>query len=490
MITISKEIIKKQPNFWNNCLFHPTDAVEDSWGKRILDRISEDKAADMVRIYAMLEDIVLMDEDGNLTYDFRVNDLRLDYLHEKGFRILIAYGMMPECIAKDPKIISPKIRYKGKDMITSPPKTPELWEEVCYQYTKHIVERYGIDTVSTWRMQCFNEPDWKNFFMSNLEQGDNDPRLEEYKVMYAAFAKGTKRVSEKVQIGGPSLARDMDFFRKFLTFVKENNIPQDFISVHNYGTGPEGMNDGTKPINVENNIVKMKSYLSIIDEVGLSDKKVIVDEWGGAGGGFMDIKYAPGMIFRETEVYASYFTKLIARSIEEKFPIEKMLICLSGQNEKFVTEDFTGFRNFFTLNFIAKPIYNAYVMSGRLKENLLSYSKENENIYVIPTKAENGYSIMLTYSNDLFEEIIPELDEKVVFEENLVGKNVTVYCIDREHTNPFRVYENQGTKTPNEEQLRELRAAGKLVNLYEGVLDSNEITLKLTANCTYLIEVK
>ena len=103
MITVKNEIKKQQKNFWNNCLFHPTDAVEDSWGKRILDRMSDDKSIQTVRIYTMFEDIVLMDENGNLTYDFRVNDLRLDYLIEKGFNVLLAYGMMPECIASEKK---------------------------------------------------------------------------------------------------------------------------------------------------------------------------------------------------------------------------------------------------------------------------------------------------------------------------------------------------------------------------------------------------
>ena len=40
MIKIFNETEKIQKNFWNNCLFHPTDAVEDAWGKRILDTMS------------------------------------------------------------------------------------------------------------------------------------------------------------------------------------------------------------------------------------------------------------------------------------------------------------------------------------------------------------------------------------------------------------------------------------------------------------------
>ena len=53
MIKINSEIIKNQKNFWNNCIFHPTDAVEDSWGKRILDRMAKDKSIHTVRVYAM-----------------------------------------------------------------------------------------------------------------------------------------------------------------------------------------------------------------------------------------------------------------------------------------------------------------------------------------------------------------------------------------------------------------------------------------------------
>ena len=90
MITIEYKTLKKQKNFWNNCLFHPTDAVEDPWGRRILDRMAKDGSIRSVRIYTMFEDIVYLDEEGNLAYDFRLNDLRLDYLTEKGYDILLA----------------------------------------------------------------------------------------------------------------------------------------------------------------------------------------------------------------------------------------------------------------------------------------------------------------------------------------------------------------------------------------------------------------
>ena len=135
MIKIENNVIKTTNKFWNHCLFHPTDAIEDPWGKRIIDRFEKDKSIGTIRIYAMLEDIVYTDEDGNLLYDFRINDLRLDYLVEKGFDLLIAYASMPSCIAENNQALASvsknKTRYKGKMFNTSRPKDYALWEEVC-----------------------------------------------------------------------------------------------------------------------------------------------------------------------------------------------------------------------------------------------------------------------------------------------------------------------------------------------------------------------
>ena len=135
MISVKSNIIREQKNFWNNCIFHPTDAVEDSWGKRILDRMSIDKSIDTVRIYAMLEDIVYLGEEGEIKYDFRVSDLRLDYLVERGYNVLIAYGGMPDCIAVPggvkTSVSKNKTRYKGKLWNSMPPKDYKVWEDIC-----------------------------------------------------------------------------------------------------------------------------------------------------------------------------------------------------------------------------------------------------------------------------------------------------------------------------------------------------------------------
>ena len=280
MIQIGNEVIRKVQKFWNHCLFHPTDAVEDPWGKRILDRIAADGSIGTVRIYAMLEDIVYRDENGALQYDFRLSDLRLDYLVEKGYDLLIAYAGMPDCIAKSTEFKKASAfnatRYKGKMWNTSPPEKIEEWEAVCRAYTDHIVERYGIETVSKWHLHCFNEPDIPSFFMSQLPSGYEKERSEEYNKMYAAFIRATADVYPSLTVGGPALANKTLFLDYFLQYVRENNLRLDYIALHNYGTGPKFLKDGTGKVTVENNINRHEGYMDIIRKHGYENTEIVI----------------------------------------------------------------------------------------------------------------------------------------------------------------------------------------------------------------------
>ena len=492
MITIGNQVIKQQKNFWNNCLFHPTDAIEDPWGKRILDRISQDKAANTIRIYTMFEDIVYMDGNGELAYDFRLTDLRLDYLVEKGFDILMAFAAMPDCIAANKDATRSnsknKTRYKGKMFNTSIPSDYALWEEICYTYTKHLVERYGLDTVKKWHLQCFNEPDIPQFFMSNLPREAVDTRAEEYCKLYTAFANGILRVSEDLCIGGPTLAEFASFMEHFLNYVKENNLRLDFISYHNYaGTSPYTFLEPDGKFMIENWVKQNEYVLDSIRKCGFEDTELIVDEWGMSSCGFYNIEECPAFIARETEVFSAYFVKLIHTILEKGWKMSKMMICLSGQHE--MVTDFSGFRNFFTMNFFAKPIYNAYVLSSKLHEGLLSATGDNQNIRVIPTKNEqDDYAVLLTYTADAFEENLPDITEEIVLPEHAIGKTATIYCIDKTHNNPYRLYERNGyTPKLTEEQIRILKDEGNL-SVYAKVSVTGAIKLPLTANAVYLIE--
>ncbi len=464
---------KKQPNFWNHIHFHPTDAIEDDWGRRILDEVAKDGVAKTVRMYAMLEDIVTRDENGNFVYDFTLNDLRIDYMLSKGFNLLLSYNFIPPCIARDPELTSNvtknATRYKGKMIVTSPPRDYAEWEEICYRYTEHIVERYGEDVVKNWYLQCYNEPDISPFFMKNL-LAHGDPELQkknaliradEYCKLYTGFENGIRRVSKNLFIGGPALAGSEEFLDKFLAYTKENALQINYVCFHSYGTGPRALNSGEMKYAVMNNIKKIDDREAVVRKYYPSDVEIVVDEWGMSSNGFYNIDECPAFIAREDHTMSVYFGKLVTALIERKTDIKKLMICLSGQHE--MTQDFSGFRNFFTLNFIKKPIYNAYILMSKLYDGLLAYEVDRENVSLIPTQSGENHAVLITYATENFDGKLPTVTESVCIHGVKGERNVTVWRIDETHTNPYGLYCRKGfTKDLTPEQLAVLQEEGTL----------------------------
>ena len=96
--------------------------------------------------------------------------------------------------------------------------------------------------------------------------------------------------------------------------------------------------------------------------------------------------------------------------------------------------------------------------------------------------AEFTYVLLMSRDNPLAEK------ETVTFDEDVSGKTVTVYCIDKNTTNPYRLYERLGMGDMDKEMLSKLREEG---NLKPVIVQKGEepLTLRLTANSTYLIMI-
>ena len=122
-------------------------------------------------------------------------------------------------------------------------------------------------------------------------------------------------------------------------------------------------------------------------------------------------------------------------------------------------------------------------------EYLVGVKCDNENVFPVPTKDETGnYAVLLSYCSKSFEEDIPTLTEQLLFEDDISDKTVTVYCIDKTHNNPYRMWERAGKPEMTEEMLKALREEGilKPVKVQKG---DEPLALSLTPNCTYLITV-
>ena len=463
-------------NFWNHVHFHPTDAIEDNWGKIILDNISSDGVAQYVRIYAMLEDIVSLDKYGELTYDFEATDKRIDYMIEKGFELLICFNFMPLAIADDTTKISVFKRHKGKRINTSKPKDYKLWQEVCKQYTKHLLDRYGEERLLNWYLHCWNEPDLDIFWLSGVE--DFAERTKEHHMLYDHFAAGVLEANDKLKIGGPSAAGINEFIESFLEHTSsgtnyvtgEIGTRLDFFSAHTYGMGPKDLTNGEN-LSVSRTLNKTIELNEIAKKYGYGNIEMIVDEWEATYEGFLSMKDCPELVYRNNEYFSAFFAKTVDLYIkglyENKIPLSKMMICLSGQHG--LVRDFEGYRNFFTLNHFAKPIYNSYALCAKLGDVLLKYDGDDcSDMGIVPTKNVNGdYKILIYYNNDDANK--RQENRKVSINiDNIKGNFILKhYRIDHDISNSFTSWCAMGKpENPNQFEREMIMQDGKLKLLY------------------------
>lgn len=464
-------------NFWNNVHFHPTDAIEDAWGHRVLENIKKDGVAKYVRIHSMFEDIVTRDSSGKLKYDFTESDTRIDYLVESGFKLLICFDFMPVCLAKDPlHSFFPSLRYKNKHFCFSAPADYSEWEEVCRVYTRHLIDRYGEDAVNDWYFHCWNEPD-SIYWLSDKgndecdRDGDTD-KIDEYLKLYDYFAAGVTSVSKKIKIGGPSCAGSDRFIGLFIDHVtggtnlktESLGVKCDFISIHCYSQGIYSNLPNKTYTSPDNIMQRLNTIHNMMVERGVGDMEVVFDEWGAAGAGYSGIDEDPRLLFRETEYYPAFYARLIDLMLRNnKLNVSLMMICLSGQHKG--STDFSGYRSFFTINGFKKPIYNGYVLGAKLGEFLLENDAEKDEYNgVIPTVDDNGNVKILIYRHvDVFNKVVP--NDKVSLEITGLDGEYTLkhYRIDKCTSNSYAKWREFGSPVmPDFEQREAIAAAGNL----------------------------
>ena len=93
-------------------------------------------------------------------------------------------------------------------------------------FAQHLVDRYGIDEVSQWYFEVWNEP--------NLDFWTGRPAQQTYFELYDNTARALKAVNPRVRVGGPATAQAA-WVDDFIAHCDENHVPLDFVSTHVYG---------------------------------------------------------------------------------------------------------------------------------------------------------------------------------------------------------------------------------------------------------------
>jgi xylan 1,4-beta-xylosidase len=155
------------------------------------------------------------------TYNFSYINQIYDGLLANHVRPFVELSFMPKKMASDPAALH-AFWYKQN---VSPPKDYKLWDGMITAFAQHLIARYGIDEVSHWNFEVWNEP--------NLDFWAGKPAQPTYFELYDHTVLALKKVSSRLRVGGPSTAQAA-WVSAFLEHCKQNNIPVDFVTTHVY----------------------------------------------------------------------------------------------------------------------------------------------------------------------------------------------------------------------------------------------------------------
>lgn len=172
--------------------------------------------------FAQMKDATASPLENAGDYNFSYIDQIYDGLLDEGIRPFVELSFMPKKLASDPNALHP-FWYRQN---VSPPRDYAKWDAMITAFVQHLVERYGLEEVAKWHFEVWNEP--------NIDFWAGKPRQASYYELYDHTALAIKKVSQRLQVGGPSTAQAA-WAGNFLRHCKEKNIPVDFVSSHVYG---------------------------------------------------------------------------------------------------------------------------------------------------------------------------------------------------------------------------------------------------------------
>src|SRR5579862_3047522 len=213
------------PHFWEHMFGSGRAALTLRAGYRDdLRAVRAVTAVSYIRFHAILHDelgVYSEGPQGETIYNFSYVDQVYDGLLANGVKPFVELSFMPRQLAA-----SDARHSFWYHPIVAPPKDYDRWDALITAFAQHLIERYGIDEVSQWYFEVWNEP--------NLDFWAGEPRQSTYWTLYDHTARALKAVNRRLRVGGPATAQAA-WVSAFIRHCKQNRVPVDFVSTHVYG---------------------------------------------------------------------------------------------------------------------------------------------------------------------------------------------------------------------------------------------------------------
>jgi len=428
------------------------------------------------------------DAAGNPRYDWRIIDGIFDAYLANGVRPFVQLGFMPQALSTAPASVPYKHSWRpGFDynLISGgwgyPPRDYDRWSDLCFELTKHLVQRYGEAEVRGWWFETWNEPNGPAYWKAS--------RDEFYKLHDYAIA-GVRRALPSARVGGPHTAGHggpyMEGFLDHITTGKnyatgEQGTPTDFLAFH--AKGAPSFVDGHVRMGIQAHLATIDTgFKMIAARPALAGKPIVIGESDPEGCAACQ---GPRFGYRNGTMYSSYTAASFVRKHELA---ARHHVNLQGAlTWAFEFEDqpyFAGFRQLAS-NGIDMPVINVFRMFSQMQGRRLPAKSSHQvslddilargvggdpDVGVMATRRDDSLAILVWHYHD---DDVAGADAAIKVSVKGLRRgipSVTHYRIDQLHSNSYAAWQRMGSPiAPDKGAYEALRAAAQL-----SVLEASE----------------
>jgi xylan 1,4-beta-xylosidase len=459
------------PHFWEQ-MFGSGRAIlslRDDY-RRDLREVRQATGFQYVRFHAIFHDETdLYDEDasGNPVYNFSYIDQIYDGLLANGVRPFVELSFMPKKLAAQQTL-----HVFWYHPIVSPPKDWDKWGEFISHFAQHLVDRYGIEEVSQWYFEVWNEP--------NLDFWAGDPKQQTYYRLYDVTARALKGVSSRLRVGGPATAQAA-WIDSFIRHCVENHVPLDFVSTHVYGNDTAQNVLGTDE-SVPRTQMVCRAARKVHDEVIASPEPGLPIIWSEYNASYKN----------EPDVTDSTFMgPWMADTIRQCDGLTDMMSYWTFsdvfEEQGVVKKPFYGGFGLMAEDDLPKPSFNAFKLLHRLGQQRLAEGSDS----ALVTRRSDGTLVMAVWNLFLPEEK-GEPKTVTIAVKGVAGRHrALVSRVDSTHGSLLAADDAMGRPAdPTRKQIEELRRAAELPPAEVEYFQNGRLTLVLPPQGLALIEFR
>jgi xylan 1,4-beta-xylosidase len=421
-----------------------------------------------VRAHAIFHDeIGVYDEDssGHPIYNFSYVDQIYDNLLAAGVRPFVELSFMPRKLASRESIHP--FWYKPN---VSPPKDYARWDGLISEFARHLVGRYGIQEVSKWYFEVWNEP--------NLDFWAGIPAQASYWELYDHTARALKAVDVRLRVGGPATAQAA-WVDAMIAHATQFNVPLDFVSTHVYGNDTADNVFGTNEKIPQDKMV-CRAVRKVHDQIKSSAQPALPLIWS-------EFNASYGNDPAVTD--AVYMGPWMADTIRQCDGLVDMMSYWTFSDvfeEQGVTKGpFRGGFGLLGMGGIPKPAFNAFKILHRLGTQRLAVDSDS----VLATRRLDGSLVLALWNYAPYDAPGPAKTVTLQFK-RLDAKNAKVWRVDAEHGDVHPAYKAMGSpQSPTLAQIVSLKQAGALLPAETVKLHADKLTLQLPTYGLVVVEL-